>query len=123
MPPTKKVVVVQEEIAPKKYRLRGRECVSMAHFFDEVELAFDIPDEAWQRDLQSLRNALIYGGLIRFPSRITIYDGHYAAGELDEWPDILAVFLDQELVKRGCEMKVKQSEHDVTRSLFSDVKR
>ena len=37
-----------------------------------------------------------------------VYNGDYAAGEIvPEWPDILAVFMDQELVKRGCELSVK----------------
>jgi len=100
-----------EDVAPerpmKKYRIRARECVSLKHFYDEAEAVFALTDEDWKRDLPSLKQALVWGGAIIFPSRIVIYDGNWAAGEVPEWCDILATLMDQELVKRGCEVKIK----------------
>ncbi len=42
----------------KKYRLRGRECVSMGHFYREAERAFKIPEEGSFELIQYLFIAL-----------------------------------------------------------------
>ena len=75
----------------KKYRIRGRNCTSLTHFLEEAAQVFDLTPDDWCRDLPSLRRALVHGGILKFPSKIIIYDNHYTSGEVDEWPDVLAV--------------------------------
>mgnify|MGYP000452434613 CR=1 FL=1 len=94
----KKNIVVKEKPL-RHYEFQGRNCVSYPSFFREVENCFGIQ----VHDLASLKRVMLDGDIIYFPSRIVIKSAAYASGECPQWPDILAIFMNQSLVARGCE--------------------
>lgn len=113
----------------KKYVINGRALVSMNHFFDEMERAFNLdrgeessrtvwvdrPIEylnGWGRSLEALDNALRGekdGGKITLPCDIVIEASHYASAELgSNWIDIMAVFLADARQKDGVVVLLKE---------------